>query len=110
MKCVGIQYIEAVRRLKQNGVRLCRTLHLSFVPGNVRSSSIWKVCLASMMITDSKRTLFADEEIGGVDGMEKFVHCQEFRDLNVGFALDEGMASKEDHFILFPGERSIWRK
>lgn len=54
--------------------------------------------------------ILSDEEIGGNDGMEKFVHCEEFRDLNVGFALDEGMASKGDHFILFPGERSIWRK
>ena len=54
--------------------------------------------------------LDSDEEIGGADGMEKFVHCQDFRDLNIGFALDEGMASKGDHFILFPGERSIWRK
>lgn len=53
---------------------------------------------------------FPDEEIGGVDGMQKFVHMKEFRDLNVGFALDEGMASKADHFILFPGERSIWRE
>lgn len=82
MKCVGIQYIECVRRLKQKGIQLRRTVHLSFVP---------------------------DEEIGGNDGMEKFVHCQDFRDLNVGFALDEGMASKGDHFILFPGERSIWQ-
>ncbi|XP_034242125.1 aminoacylase-1-like isoform X1 [Thrips palmi] len=82
MKCVGIQYIEAVRRLKLKNVQLLRTLHLVFNP---------------------------DEEIGGVDGMSKFVHMKEFRDLNVGFALDEGMASKADHFILFPGERSIWQ-
>jgi len=33
MKCVGIQYLEAIRRLKNNGVRLKRTLLISFVPG-----------------------------------------------------------------------------
>lgn len=33
MKCVGIQYLEAIRRLKNNGVKLRRTLHVSFVPG-----------------------------------------------------------------------------
>lgn len=33
MKSVGIQYLEAVRALKAAGVRLKRTLHLSFVPG-----------------------------------------------------------------------------
>lgn len=35
MKCVGIQYIEAVRRLKDDGVRLRRTIHMSFVPGKL---------------------------------------------------------------------------
>jgi len=33
MKCVGIQYLEAVRRLKSKGVRLRRTIHISFMPG-----------------------------------------------------------------------------
>lgn len=81
MKCVGIQYLEAVRRLKLQGVTLRRTLHISFVP---------------------------DEEIGGVEGMRKFVHTNEFRDLNVAFALDEGMASPNEEFALFYAERCIW--
>lgn len=33
MKSVGIQYLEAIRRLKANGVALKRTIHISFVPG-----------------------------------------------------------------------------
>jgi acetylornithine deacetylase/succinyl-diaminopimelate desuccinylase-like protein len=33
MKCVGIQYLEAVRQLKSKGVQLRRTVHISFVPG-----------------------------------------------------------------------------
>ncbi|KAG8328672.1 adenylate cyclase [Homalodisca vitripennis] len=32
MKSVGIQYLEAIRRLKKNGVKLKRTVHVSFVP------------------------------------------------------------------------------
>jgi len=32
-----------------------------------------------------------DEEIGGTEGMEMFVHTEEFRNLNIGFALDEGL-------------------
>lgn len=36
MKCVGIQYIEAVRKLKEDGVRLKRTIHMSFVPGELK--------------------------------------------------------------------------
>ena len=34
MKCVGIQYLEAVRQLISKGVELRRTVHISFVPGN----------------------------------------------------------------------------
>lgn len=81
MKCVGIQYLEAVRRLKSKGVRLRRTIHISFVP---------------------------DEEIGGKDGMANFVNTSDFLELNVGFALDEGMADPSKQFLLFYGERSIW--
>nr|XP_021201319.2 aminoacylase-1 [Helicoverpa armigera] len=82
MKCVGIQYLEAIRKMKAAGVQLKRTLHVCFVP---------------------------DEEIGGHDGMEKFVHTKDFKDLNVAFALDEGMASPNQDFVLFNGERSIWQ-
>ena len=32
MKCVGIQHIEAVRRLKEQGKKFKRTIHLVFVP------------------------------------------------------------------------------
>ncbi|XP_075975586.1 aminoacylase-1-like [Anticarsia gemmatalis] len=81
MKSVAVQYIEAVRRLKANGIRLKRTLHLSFVP---------------------------DEEIGGATGMGEFVKTEDFRKLNVGFALDEGIASPTDEYQIFSGERTIW--
>ncbi|XP_076631647.1 aminoacylase-1 [Colletes latitarsis] len=81
MKCVGIQYLEAIRRMKLAGQRFKRTIHISFVP---------------------------DEEIGGVLGMKDFVHTKDFQALNVGFALDEGVASPEEYFYMNYGERSIW--
>lgn len=34
MKSVAVQYIEAIRKLKESRVKLKRTIHLSFVPGN----------------------------------------------------------------------------
>ncbi|KAL0277548.1 UNVERIFIED_CONTAM: hypothetical protein PYX00_004793 [Menopon gallinae] len=80
MKCVGIQYLETIRRLKESGEKLERTIHLSFVP---------------------------DEEIGGFDGMKIFVHTQEFRSLNVGFALDEGMSSADPFFLIYYAERTV---
>ncbi|XP_074861246.1 aminoacylase-1 isoform X2 [Carettochelys insculpta] len=81
MKCVSIQYIEAIRRLKAEGKRFPRTIHMTFMP---------------------------DEEIGGHTGMELFVKRPEFQALRVGFALDEGLASPTDTFSVFYGEKSTW--
>lgn len=63
MKCVGMQYLEAIRKLKASGFQPLRSVYLSFVP---------------------------DEEIGGHDGAEKFVDSDVFNSLNVGILLDEG--------------------
>ena len=49
-----------------------------------------------------------DEEIGGHDGMEKFVETVRFKQLKVGFVLDEGLASEDDTYRLFFGERCVW--
>uniref|UniRef100_A0AAR2JIF8 N-acyl-aliphatic-L-amino acid amidohydrolase n=1 Tax=Pygocentrus nattereri TaxID=42514 RepID=A0AAR2JIF8_PYGNA len=81
MKCVTIQYIEAIRRLKAAGKRFPRTIHLTFVP---------------------------DEEVGGHKGMESFINHPEFKKLNVGFALDEGLANPTEAFTVFYGERNPW--
>ena len=81
MKCIGIGYIEAVRRLKAKGHWFRRTVHLSFVP---------------------------DEEIGGADGMKAFVATSVFRQLNVGLALDEGVPSPNNIVYLYSGERASW--
>eukprot|EP01119_Soliformovum_irregulare_P013129 TRINITY_DN3466_c0_g1_i1.p1 TRINITY_DN3466_c0_g1~~TRINITY_DN3466_c0_g1_i1.p1 ORF type:complete len:327 (+),score=120.73 TRINITY_DN3466_c0_g1_i1:295-1275(+) len=81
MKSVGIQYIEAVHRLKQSGKTFPRTIHLSYIP---------------------------DEEVGGRDGAEIWVDTQRFRDLNVGLVLDEGLASPDETFTVFYGERIPW--
>ncbi|XP_038267182.1 aminoacylase-1 isoform X1 [Dermochelys coriacea] len=81
MKCVSIQYIEAIRRLKAEGKRFPRTVHMTFVP---------------------------DEEIGGCKGMELFVKRPEFQALNVGFVLDEGLANPTDAFTVFYGEKCAW--
>ncbi|XP_065155817.1 aminoacylase-1A-like [Atheta coriaria] len=81
MKCIGIQYLEAIRRLKENNVQLQRTIHCSFVP---------------------------DEEIGGAVGMKQFVKSKTFKELNIGMALDEGLPSVDDRFLVYYGERCMW--
>uniref|UniRef100_A0A1I7ZBA8 N-acyl-aliphatic-L-amino acid amidohydrolase n=1 Tax=Steinernema glaseri TaxID=37863 RepID=A0A1I7ZBA8_9BILA len=82
MKCVGIQYVEALRRLMKDGkANFLRTVHVVFGP---------------------------DEEVGGADGMEKFVETEHFKNLNIGFSLDEGIANPTDHFKVYYAERCPW--
>ncbi|CAK7347002.1 unnamed protein product [Dovyalis caffra] len=80
-KCIAIQYLEAIRNLKERNFVPTRTIHISYVP---------------------------DEEIGGFDGADKFVKSKEFKDLNVGFVLDEGQASVNNEFRVFYADRSPW--
>lgn len=83
MKSVGIQYLGAIRALKRDGIKqLKRTIHVMFVP---------------------------DEEVGGYLGMAEFVTTDDFKALNVGFALDEGIASPTAQFNVYYAERTIWQ-
>ncbi|XP_020591009.1 aminoacylase-1 isoform X2 [Phalaenopsis equestris] len=81
MKCVGLQYIEAIRHLKAKGFTPDRTIYVSFVP---------------------------DEEIGGHEGAEAFAKSEKFRSLNVGVVFDEGLASPSEDYRVFYAERSPW--
>lgn len=82
MKSVGVQYLEAIRRLKAAKFSPLRTIHLTYVP---------------------------DEEIGGLDGMAAFLLSDEWTRMNVGCALDEGLANPGDEMTLFYGERHTWK-
>eukprot|EP00794_Sanderia_malayensis_P006837 gene6837-7605_t len=81
MKCVGIQYLEAVRRLKQEGKHLLRNIYLTFMP---------------------------EEEVGGHLGIAKFIKTDMFKEMKVGFGLDEGLANPGEEFTVYNGQRSIW--
>ncbi|CAI9299188.1 unnamed protein product [Lactuca saligna] len=78
MKCVGLQYLEAIRKLKDSKFEPLRTIYVSFVP---------------------------DEEIGGFDGAKRFANSKIFDEMNVGIVLDEGLASPEEYYRLFYAER-----
>lgn len=78
-----MQYLAAIRVILKNNIKLKRTIHVTFVP---------------------------DEEIFGPDGMKAFVGSEGFKALNVGFLLDEGIASENEVFKVFYGERTCWRK
>ncbi|CAH8873505.1 unnamed protein product [Trichobilharzia szidati] len=89
MKSIGIQQLEAVRRLKSRGYQqLRRTVYLTFVP---------------------------DEELGGAKGMKPFVgnltefKGMKFADMNIGFCLDEGIpSSSEDYLAFYDERRPVW--
>jgi len=81
MKCVGMQYLGAIRSLLKDQVTMRRTFHVVFVP---------------------------DEEIFGQEGMKAFVSSEVFKNLKIGFALDEGIATPTDEFHVFYGERTCW--
>lgn len=84
MKCVGIQYMEAIRGLKNSGVRLLRTVHVT-----------WST----------------DEEVGSYRGMAKAVEHPVFKQLNHAFSLDEGLAFPDDVYRVYYGERNkTWLK
>lgn len=82
MKCVCIQYVEAIRRLKAEGFVPQRNVYLLFVP---------------------------DEEIGGAQGMEEFLKSAQFEAIQpVACAFDEGLANPNNAFTVFYGERAPW--
>lgn len=82
MKCVCIQYLAAILRLRRAGFVPTRTVQLSFVP---------------------------DEEIGGAEGICLFLASEEWKALQpVGIALDEGLANPRNAFTVFYGERTPW--
>jgi aminoacylase len=73
--------MEALHRIVAAGGQPRRTVHITVVP---------------------------DEEIGGAQGLGEFVAQGHFDALNVGVALDEGLANPLDQFTVFFAERAVW--
>jgi aminoacylase len=82
MKCVCIQYIEAIRKLhSMKEFTPTRSIYLTFVP---------------------------DEEVGG-SGMATFLSSKLYKSLpGIALALDEGLASTTSTYSVFYGERLPW--
>lgn len=79
MKCVGMAYLEAIRRIKSDPASIFkRTIHLLFTP---------------------------DEEIGSANGAAQIIKSAEFVDLNIGACFDEGFPSLTPKFYVFNTER-----
>eukprot|EP00298_Acanthocystis_sp_HF-20_P012113 c19724_g1_i3.p1 GENE.c19724_g1_i3~~c19724_g1_i3.p1 ORF type:complete len:448 (-),score=186.20 c19724_g1_i3:333-1634(-) len=82
MKCVCMMYLFALEKMRLEGKKPLRTINVLFVP---------------------------DEEVGGVEGMQRFVETETFKNMNIGVALDEGLANETDKFTLFYGEKAaLW--
>ena len=78
-----VQYLSAIQRLKAAHFTPLRTLLLFFVP---------------------------DEEVGGADGMGILLKSSYYSKYisTACVALDEGLASENDDFCVFYGERLPW--
>ncbi|KAL0710733.1 hypothetical protein Bca4012_017711 [Brassica carinata] len=81
MKSVGMQYLEAIRKLVACEFKPVRSVYVSFVP---------------------------DEEIGGADGVGRFVESDIFKSLSIAVVLDEGLPSPTESYRVFNGERIPW--
>lgn len=81
MKCVGMGYLEAIRVLKESGFTPKRSIHCIFTP---------------------------DEEVGSANGSELLVKSDEFKALNPGIVLDEGVPVPHDCIQVFNSERVVW--
>ncbi len=66
MKGIGVVHYFALKALKDTNITPVRTIHLFAVP---------------------------DEEIGGFTGTKEFVESDAFKQLNIGYIIDEGRAS-----------------
>jgi len=88
MKCVCIQYIEALRYIHKT---------------NSNQNNEWKP------ERDVLLTFVPDEEIGGA-GMAAFLESTVYQSLpnGIALALDEGLASTTNSFDVFYGERLPW--
>ncbi|CAG7880598.1 unnamed protein product [Brassica rapa] len=81
MKSVGMQYLEAIRKLVASEYKPLRSVYVTFVP---------------------------DEEIGGADGVGRFVESEIFKSLSIAVVLDEGLPSPTESYRVFNGERIPW--
>ncbi|KAK9694361.1 adenylate cyclase [Basidiobolus ranarum] len=81
VKSMTVLFLEAIRLLKAEGKTPLRNVYVTIMP---------------------------EEEIGGADGMGCFVKSEKSKSLNIGFSLDEGLATPESHFKAYFGERTLW--
>ncbi len=72
MKGIGMVHYFALKSLKNSGVTPNRSIHILAIP---------------------------DEEIGGFTGTKEFVQTDLFKELNIGFVIDEGHASGKSHSL-----------
>lgn len=74
MKGIGAIHYFALKSLKQKGIQPKRSIHIFAVP---------------------------DEEIGGFTGTKEFVETEIFKQLNVGYLIDEGHSSGDTRVLDF---------
>ena len=98
--------METIRRMKELNIRPERTIHLTSVPGKEVCLNLKVYQIFIYVIPWFKKS--KDEEIGGINGMVKFIETKEFKELNIGLALDEGQVSPNDDYSVYYTQRMPW--
>ncbi|KAK4878817.1 hypothetical protein RN001_011323 [Aquatica leii] len=83
--CAGIQYLEVIRRLKHKGFKPKRTVHVGFLSGT------------------------NNFEQTKVESTKEFTKSSQFKLLNVGFVIDEGIPSEDDVLTAYCDNKRCWR-
>uniref|UniRef100_A0A3P8UJD2 Aminoacylase 1 n=1 Tax=Cynoglossus semilaevis TaxID=244447 RepID=A0A3P8UJD2_CYNSE len=104
-------YDSAVKFLERIAAELGLPLKkIEVCPGKVVSIMTWEGSNPSLksVLLNSHTDVVPVFQVGGEKGMETFIKHPEFKKLNIGFALDEGLANPGEAFTVFYGERNPW--
>lgn len=73
MKSVGMQYLEAIKVLKDQGIRLKRTVHVVYVPGNC--SFIFWCALSRLGFSNDNKSVASSEIL--FSSLVTYLHVQQ---------------------------------
>jgi aminoacylase len=109
MKCVCMQYIEAIRYMVQEQQQEQQEQHVDDDHDDPSTKKTTKTTTQWQPERDIYLTFVPDEEVGG-SGMAAFLESSLYKNLpnGIALALDEGLASTTNTFDVFYGERLPW--
>ncbi|XP_045515651.1 aminoacylase-1A-like isoform X2 [Pieris brassicae] len=88
---------------------LCLYTHKSLLKGLTDNNLLAVQHLQEYIRIDSSKTENYDEEVGGFRGIKAFIESGDFKRLNVGFVLDEGLTAPDNTYLATYLDRRPWQ-